>query len=588
MFLSKLKSLKAQLLLPLLVFLISSGILLHTMNNLDASNLEQVRTKAELNAISYADRMIQDLNQGIVVTESLKQILISENGQLDRFDKVAADMMTDFIQSIQLAPNGVVTEIYPEAGNEAGKIDLIHDETRGPIARYGRDHEVIVMQGPFPLKQGGLGIAIRTPVYLEQEDGVRTFWGLTIAIVRVPEIFATSVHALHAFGYDYQLSKTLSPLTDTYEIIDRSGADLVDPVSYSFHLGSCSWKLEVTPTQGWHTPVSPIVLLPGIAVVLLLTGLTLAMLILRKNSLLFQHLSTVDPLTGLLNRSGFDALVDRYLSTHPQESCVCAALDIDDFKFINDLYGHSVGDQVLRQLADEMREVLPDSAILGRNGGDEFCVLLPNCSRKDVEAQIQTFAAKTRTFWVDSANRPFSISLGYTDCRVREIDRSALLRNADTALYEVKLHGKHGSLPYSGNLQLKNRSQLGFTLREVAQNLPGAFLIYYADPSNDRILFANHEMVQLTGCTDLDDFLQFTNHRYLISPEEQERGEASIWSQINAHLDGANDYVHFHLVRKDGTRKPVLDHGRIVETEYYGKIFYVSLMDQEFLLEHYE
>lgn len=74
--------------------------------------------------------------------------------------------MTDYIQSIQIAPDGVVSEIYPEAGNEAGKIDLINDESRGEICRYGRDNDLVTMQGPFNLKQGGIGIAIRNPVYL--------------------------------------------------------------------------------------------------------------------------------------------------------------------------------------------------------------------------------------------------------------------------------------------------------------------------------------------------------------------------------------------------------------------------------------
>lgn len=64
-------------------------------------------------------------------------------------------MMADYVQSIQLAPNGIVTEIYPEVGNEAGKIDLIHDETRGDIVNYGIDNNIVVMQGPFELKQGG-------------------------------------------------------------------------------------------------------------------------------------------------------------------------------------------------------------------------------------------------------------------------------------------------------------------------------------------------------------------------------------------------------------------------------------------------
>lgn len=68
--------------------------------------------------------------------------------------------MADFIQSIQIAPDGVVTDIYPEAGNEAGKIDLMHDESRGEICRYGRDKNIVTMQGPFDLKQGGRALRL--------------------------------------------------------------------------------------------------------------------------------------------------------------------------------------------------------------------------------------------------------------------------------------------------------------------------------------------------------------------------------------------------------------------------------------------
>ena len=98
--------------------------------------------------------------------------------------------MTDYIQSIQIVPDGVVSEIYPEAGSEAGKIDLINDESRGEICRYGRDNNLVTMQGPFNLKQGGIGIAIRNPVYLEGENGNTRFWGFAIVIIKVPDIFA--------------------------------------------------------------------------------------------------------------------------------------------------------------------------------------------------------------------------------------------------------------------------------------------------------------------------------------------------------------------------------------------------------------
>ena len=83
-----------------------------------------------------------------------------------------------------------------------------------------------VMQGPFQLKQGGYGIAVRNPVYLDQKDGQETFWGFTIVIIRVPDIFADSVKALSDFGYQYQLSKTVSPWEMSYADVSGSGDPL--------------------------------------------------------------------------------------------------------------------------------------------------------------------------------------------------------------------------------------------------------------------------------------------------------------------------------------------------------------------------
>ena len=69
---------------------------------------------------------------------------------------------------------------------------------------------------------------------------------MTIVIIKVPDIFQHSADALTNFGYQYRLSKTLSPLTDEYTVVDQSTETLADPVSYDFTLdftlGGCSWK----------------------------------------------------------------------------------------------------------------------------------------------------------------------------------------------------------------------------------------------------------------------------------------------------------------------------------------------------------
>lgn len=107
--------------------------------------------------------------------------------------------------------------------------------------------------------------------------------------------------------------------------------------------------------------------------------------------------------------------------------------------------------------------------------------------------------------------------------------------------------------------------------------------MHCADPDDDELLFANHEMLHLCGCKDMDEFFAYTKQKFcnLINKQEQTEVEESIWKQINANGGQENDYVKFSLVRKDGTQVTVFDHGRIVENIYYGRVFYVLLLNEK-------
>ena len=73
------------------------------------------------------------------------------------------------------------------------------------------------------------GIAVRNPVYLNDENGQEYFWGFTIVILRVPDIFSDSIHALSSFGYEYRLSKTETPWSDTYKTVYQSDGQMTQP-----------------------------------------------------------------------------------------------------------------------------------------------------------------------------------------------------------------------------------------------------------------------------------------------------------------------------------------------------------------------
>ena len=582
------RGIKKKWMLPVIVFFIGMAILGITVYGEKCIQQKQSRKMADLNAMTYAERMKTDIMQGIDVTVTLEQMLISENGRIQKFSETAANMITDSVQSIQIAPDGVVTEIYPEEDNETGKIDLIHDEARGKISCYARDNHVLIMQGPFQLKQGGYGIAVRKPVYLEDESGQEFFWGFTIVIIRVPEIFSDSVKSLSDFGYQYCLSKTGSPWEEAYEVVDCSGGSISAPVSYTFEIGGSVWKLEVMPQNGWvEKSYLYSIFGGGLLIVLLLTGLTAALLILDENRQELRKLALTDALTGIYNRHGFDKHVTVYMKKYPEKHCVGVQFDIDDFKLINDIYGHASGDKVLQILAESMRKFFPEHAVLGRNGGDEFCIFLPDCTCKEAEEKLVQFTKQKRFFVYEGEERAFNISLGYAEYPVHAKSQLQLMHCADAALYEVKLRGKKGSLVYDEGFDSEVRTQLGFALRDISENLPGAFIIYKADYTDDEILFANSELIRLAGCENIEEFMTYTQRsfRSLIREDEREGVEQSIWQQIGTGQ--CNDYVHFYLKKKDGTYLKVLDHGRIVESGHYGKVFYVLIMDWDSMKEKY-
>ena len=571
---------KKKTLVPLIIFLLGICLAGLIVYKTDTHEKDQRHILAQLNTTTYGERIKNEIAGGIEITDTLKQILISENGKIHQFNTIAENLMSDSIESLQLAPNGVVTDIYPAEGNEAGKIDLIHDKDRGEISCYARDNHTIITQGPFELKQGGYGIAVRNPVYLKDQSGQEYFWGFTIVILRVPDIFSDAIRALSSFGYEYKLSKTDTPWSDTYKVVYQSDDQLNHPVSYIFTIGDETWKFEITPKNGWRNNTL-LIIISGmfLTISLLLSVLTRVWLVAKEHKNKYQILARTDSLTNIYNRYGFDELAEKIISKNPQAHFVAALLDIDDFKFINDVYGHSYGDQALKNLADSMKAFFPSDALLGRNGGDEFCILLPNCTFNEADNQLQQFAKLPKTFSHHGKEHAFYISLGYAEYPTFASNHSQLMRCADAALYEIKLHGKNGCMAYRKGLQSGVRKQLGFALKDISEHLPGAFIIYKADKEDDELFYANHEFLRMAGYKSMNELFRLTqkSFRNLIRKDEQQQIETSIWEQIDRGSE--NDYIHFHLRKADGTYLSVLDHGRIVESQQYGKVFYVLFMD---------
>lgn len=591
---SKIKKIKLMYWLPALVLAVGIAILSPVAKLINTEHYNNIHQRTKLNAVTYSQQMIMRLKEASAITAAMEQIVINDNGEVKNFEVVAKNLITDDIQCVQLAPNGVVNRIYPLENNEAGMIDLLNDPERGEITRYSRDHNEIVMQGPFELKQGGFGIAVRNPVYLSEETTSmqpENFWGFTIAIIKVPQIFEDSVSALSYFGYDYILTAKSEITQGNEELILSTKPELDSPETYSFVFGCHKWTLEVTPAGGWNENNNTvIVIITGVILILLISFTILLILIIQQNNFKNKTLATMDPLTGLLNRAGERRAIMTYFKKHPDETCVGAVLDIDNFKVINDLYGHAVGDAALKHLTKALENTFPSDTIIARVGGDEFNFILKNTTIDSAAEKIKDFASTERLFRHNGTDYTFTISIGYSEYPTQAKNISELSVCSDVALYEAKLRGRNCCVAYDERFLKRRRFELGFALKDISENLPSAFLIYRADVKDDTMLFANNEMIKLAGCRDLEDFMIFCGRKFsnLIHPDERKTVESSIWRQINTKSDGANDYVKFRLATKSGEYKQVFDHGRIVDSVNYGRVFYVLIMDSKFIESHFE
>ena len=98
----------------------------------------------------------------------------------------------------------------------------------------------------------------------------------------------------------------------------------------------------------------------------------------------------LDPLTRIYNKTASGEIVDAFLEKSTQGTHVLYVIDIDDFKKINDTFGHTVGDMVISDIATLIREQFTDEAVVGRVGGDEFMVFVKDTSLQEAEAMEQS------------------------------------------------------------------------------------------------------------------------------------------------------------------------------------------------------
>ena len=188
-----------------------------------------------------------------------------------------------------------------------------------------------------------------------------------------------------------------------------------------------------------------------------------------------RHMANHDPLTGLPNRTLFLDRLSQAIFKQERLGKMIAILflDLDQFKIINDLYGHSVGDLLLREVALRLQEFIRKSDTLARLGGDEFTMLIDGISspRDIIHVAQKALAVFARPFRFEAGEIFISASIGITLYPADSTTAEGLLKNADTAMYHAKSSGRNNFQFFSRELhdKVSRRLSLELGLRQALE-----------------------------------------------------------------------------------------------------------------------
>lgn len=158
--------------------------------------------------------------------------------------------------------------------------------------------------------------------------------------------------------------------------------------------------------------------------------------------------ATHDPLTSLFNRGvTMDLLARELVRTHRENGCTVVMLgDLDHFKDVNDRYGHLVGDEVLREIARRLLGLVRSYDFVGRYGGEEFLIVLNNCSSSEAAARAEQIRSRIASQPVQTTGGALSITMSLGVLASEDWDlylAEEVLREADVALYKAKAEGRN-------------------------------------------------------------------------------------------------------------------------------------------------
>ena len=235
-----------------LVFVLVFLFALTLMYLVNQEQEQEEKLKATYMAEATVSRVEAQLSQYLTKADVLKNLVEDGHELNDEQFKVLAQVMQDdthIIEAIELAQDGIITQVYPLAGNEkAVGLDFFADPAREKEANLAMH----TIAGPFELRQGGMGVLLFDPIYTTDEQGEQSFWGFSVMVLNWENFIEDmELQSLENASYHYQIWRRSMSTGEKVTIAQCDNPVLDNPLEVVCEVPNDTWYFEIVPKNGW-------------------------------------------------------------------------------------------------------------------------------------------------------------------------------------------------------------------------------------------------------------------------------------------------------------------------------------------------
>lgn len=412
---------------------------------------KKIQSDIQIEAISYGSllryRVNRELNSLLFISNGLSSYLNVYHKELkpEKINAILKDLYSrsQHVRNLAVAVGYKITYVYPVTGNEQILgLDYQNLPKQWPHIKQAVETKAGVLSGPLTLVQGGSGLIYRYPVFIEDQ-----YWGVVSTVINTDAFLKAAFDDMPPSDYEFAV-RVKANSSQKQKAFYGNDSLFTNPASFYMESevpnGEWEWAIHRKTTNASIYFISLMRIMELVATILLAGSIYL---FLRERSKLSQE-ALYDSLTGLANRRLISDRMSRELAQADRSNKLMAVMfvDLDDFKVVNDKYGHDFGDQLLKTVARKLMQCVRVVDTVGRLGGDEFVVVLAGFNQSEDASIAVDNVMKTFDYpiLVDASNIKVNLSIGVAIYTPRSNENTNdLMKKADKALYEAKDAGKN-------------------------------------------------------------------------------------------------------------------------------------------------